>query len=311
MRLLLIGQKAFGADALSALAKDGAEIVGAVAGTSDVDREDQVETVARDLKIDCMRAGSLKSPDVARWVSERRPDLIAMAFVTLYMPKSLASLAPLGAINFHPSLLPLHRGISSLPWTILSGDTTAGLSIYFVDEGMDTGDVIVQKRVDISEDDDFKSLYFKKIYPLGLSAICEAVRLVASGNPPRMKQDDSASSYDPPLGREHLILDWSAPVETNSRRIRAGNPGIGGVTWMDDGAEVRVYGCKKSDVSSVGGELGRILDVGESGILVQGVDGGLLLTNLCVPGEAKLNGAEFAAKYGISEGRRFVGSTDS
>ncbi|MDR3253978.1 MAG: methionyl-tRNA formyltransferase [Synergistaceae bacterium] len=307
MRLLLIGQKAFGADALLALAKDGAEIVGAVVGSSDRDREDQVETVARDLKIDCVRTGSLKKPDVAQWVSERRPDLIAMAFVTLYMPKSLANVAPLGAINFHPSLLPLHRGISSLPWTILSGDTAAGLSIYFVDESMDTGDVVVQKRVEISDDDDFKSLYFKKIYPLGLSAICEAVRLVASGNPPRIKQDDSASSYDPPLGREHLVLDWSDPVEMNSRRIRAGNPGIGGVTRMDDGAEVRAYGCKKYGATSTGGAPGRILSVDESGILVQGADGALLLTNLCVSGEAKLNGAEFAAKYGISEGRRFIG----
>ncbi|MDR3279512.1 MAG: hypothetical protein LBT23_03270 [Synergistaceae bacterium] len=307
MRLLLIGQKAFGADALSALAKDGAEIVGAVVGTSDSDREDQVEIVARDLKIDYMRTGSLKKPDVAQWVSERRPDLIAMAFVTLYMPKSLASLAPLGTINFHPSLLPLHRGISSLPWTILSGDTMAGLSIYFVDEGMDTGDVIVQKRVEVAEDDDFKSLYFKKIYPLGLSAICEAVRLIASGNPPRMRQDDSASSYDPPLGREHLILDWSASVETNSRRIRAGNPGTGGVTRMDDGVEVRVYGCKKGGAPSVGGEVGRVLSVGDSGILVQSADGALLLTNLCVPGDAKLSGAEFAVKYGLSEGRRFIG----
>jgi methionyl-tRNA formyltransferase len=190
----LIGQKAFGADALSALAKNGVELAGAVVAASGSGREDPLEEAAKKVGADCLKTGSLRTPEVKEWVSKRNPDLIVMAFVTLYMPMSLAETAPLGALNFHPSLLPLHRGISAIPWTILHGDKRAGLSIHFVDEGIDTGDVVVRKEVEVSDDDDFKTLYFKKIYPLGISAVCEAVGLVASGNPPRMKQDESKAS---------------------------------------------------------------------------------------------------------------------
>ncbi|MDR1966713.1 MAG: hypothetical protein LBQ36_08385 [Synergistaceae bacterium] len=306
MRVLLIGQKAFGADVLSALAKGPAEIVGALVGTSDTERQDQVETVASEFGVRCFKTASLRKPEVTSWVKERRPDLIVMAFVTLYMPMSLAEASPLGAINFHPSLLPLHRGVSALPWTILCGDKIAGLSVYFVDEGIDTGDVIVQKQADIDESDDFKTLYFKKIYPLGVEAVCEAVSLVASGNPPRVKQDDSMSSYEPPLAREHLVIDWDDAVELNSRKIRAGNPGIGGVTRLDDGREVRVYGCRKCAEVPSGAKPGEIISIGGDGMLVKGLDGGLLLANLGLPGEPKLDGAKFAQTHGLSGARSFI-----
>ncbi|MDR3353561.1 MAG: hypothetical protein LBO21_00825, partial [Synergistaceae bacterium] len=93
MRVLLIGQKSFGADALSSLAKDGVELAGAIVGASDAGIEDPVEKAAGSLNIDCMKTVSLKKPEVREWVLERKPDLIVMAFVTLYMPMSLASAA--------------------------------------------------------------------------------------------------------------------------------------------------------------------------------------------------------------------------
>jgi methionyl-tRNA formyltransferase len=301
----LIGQKSFGADALSELAKRGVELAGAVAGTSDADRVDPVEEAAGRLGIDCLKTGSLKNQAVMDWVSERKPDLMVMAFVTLYMPMSLAGLAPRGALNFHPSLLPLHRGISAIPWTILCGDKRAGLSIHFVDEGIDTGDVVVQKEVDVADDDDFKTLYFKKIYPLGISAVCEAVELAASGNPPRIKQDESKSTYEPPLRKEHLELDWSGTVEMNHRKIRAGTPGFGGVTRLEDGREVSVYGCRKVDAQREGAKDGQIVRIDEEGIVVRCPDGALLLTSLRLSGGEKLSGAGFASAYALSPGDSF------
>jgi methionyl-tRNA formyltransferase len=303
----LIGQKAFGADALSSLAEEGVELAGAVAQASGGDREDPVEEVAGKLGIACLKTGSLKTQEVRGWVSERAPDLIVMAFVTLYMPMSLASIAPSGTLNFHPSLLPRHRGINAIPWTILCGDKRAGLSVHFVDEGIDTGDVVVQKEVDIADDDDFKSLYFKKIYPLGISAIREAVGLVASGNPPRMKQDESKSTYEPPIKKEDLMLDWSGSIDMNHRKIRAGNPGFGGVTWLEDGREASVYGCKKSGKTrQKGAKDGQIVRIDEGGITVQCSDGTLLLTSLRLQGGEKLSGAGFTSAYSLSVGDRFI-----
>lgn len=306
MRVLLIGQKAFGADALAALVRDRVELVGALIGTSDLERADPLEAVAAEAGIDSLKVDNLMAPEVEDWVRERRPDLIVMAFVTLYMPMSLARVAPLGALNFHPSLLPLHRGISAIPWTILCGDEQAGLSVYFVDEGMDTGEVVVQKAVDVDAEDDFKSLYFKKIYPLGVEAIVEAVRLVAMGNPPRVRQDESRAGYEPPIGRRHLTINWSDHVEQNRRRVRAGTPGLGGIAFLEDGREMRIYGCKRigqAQQSRV--KAGQVVEVKEGGILVQGTGGMLLLTNLCLAGEAKMDGGTFAANYGVSPGTAF------
>ncbi len=305
MRILLIGQKAFGAEVLTALTKEPVELVGAVVGTGKPDLTDQVETAALEHGIDYIKVSSLKTPQVMEWVSQRKPDLIVMAFVTLYIPMPLVELAPQGAINFHPSLLPLHRGINALPWTILSGDKTAGLSVYFVDDGIDTGDVIVQKSVEIEEKDDFKSLYFEKIFPLGVQAVCEAVALIASGDPPRKKQDDNRASYEPPLKREHLLIRWSEGVRAARNKIRAGNPGIGGVSMLG-GKEVRIYGARISGLPvQKDAAPGTVLSV-EGGVHVQARDGVLELTTLAVAGERKVPAADFVCANGVSAGARFT-----
>ena len=293
MRVLLIGQKAFGAEVLRAFAKESIELVGAIVGTKELEQEDAVETVAREIGVDCFKTNSLRAEEVLEWARERRPDLIAMAFVTLYMPKSLVDVAPMGAINFHPSLLPLHRGISSLPWTILCGDKIAGLSVYFIDEGMDTGDVIVQKSVEIAPDDDFKTLYFKKIFPLGVQAMCEAVRLIAAGDPPRKKQDEALASYEPPLKREHLILRWEESAEQNLRKVHAGNPGIGAIASLN-GREVRIYTAAISNLVA-DGVPGQVLSF-EGGIHVKTGEGVLRIDTLCYAGDKKMSAADFCRR---------------
>ncbi len=303
MRVLLIGQKAFGADVLRALDKEAVELAGAVVGTKDLAAEDAVETVAAEIGVDCIKVASLRTEEIRQWVRERTPDLIVMAFVTLYMPKSLADVAPLGAINFHPSLLPLHRGISALPWTILCGDKLAGLSVYFVDEGMDTGDVIVQKSVEIGPDDDFKTLYFKKVFPLGVEAVCEAVRLISAGNPPRTKQDEALSSYEPPLKKEHLVLRWEESAELNLRKIHAGNPGTGAVTALN-GREVRIYGAVRADVGENGVPGSAV--VTEKGLFVRTGDGALRIDTLCFAGEKKMSAEAFLQANAAESGFAFA-----
>lgn len=301
MRVLLIGQKAFGSDALAALADEPVELVGAVVAAADQRRADPLEAAAKARGIDCLKTASLGSGAVSDWVTARRPDLLVMAFVTLYLPMSLAALAPLGAINFHPSLLPAHRGISALPWTILCGDRLAGLSVYFVDEGVDTGDVIVQKSVEIGEDDDVKTLYFKKIYPLGVRALCEAVALVAAGNPPRIRQDEAAAGYDPPLSREHLLIDWGSGLEDARRKIRAGNPGPGGVALLD-GREARIYGGRRSPrPAPIPAAPGAVLAIDRDGIHVTTADGVLLITSLGYAGCEKMQAAGFAAAHALTD----------
>lgn len=306
MRILFIGQKSFGADTLMALAAANVNIVGVVVGTNSLEREDPVEVVAKQCNVEYIKITNLKSPKVALWVSEKTPDLIVMAFVTLYMPMSLAELAPMGAINFHPSLLPLHRGISALPWTILSGDKQAGLSVYYLDDGIDTGDVIIQKSVDVTNDDDLKTLYFNKIYPLGIIAITEAIALIEHGCAPRIKQDEAQSTYEPPLKREHLLLNWQHSLEHNRRKIRAANPGIGAAAMLN-GQEVRIFGCTSCDMPIKDIAVpGDIIGISQEGIFVQMLDGVLVITNLCYIKGEKQSAQQFAVENGLNCGDNFL-----
>lgn len=303
MKVLLIGQKAFGADVLKAYLEKPIELVGAIVGTNDLEKEDAVEAAAREANIDCIKVNSLKTADVKSWVEAKKPDLIAMAFVTLYMPMDLVQAAPLGAINFHPSLLPLHRGISALPWTILCGDKTAGLSVYFIDGGMDTGDVIVQKSVEIG-DDDFKDLYFKKIYPLGIQAMCEAIDLILTGNPPRVKQDDALATSEPKLKREHLLIHWSGSSEEILRKVRAGNPGIGASAEYR-GREVRIFAAGRCDPGSTDSAPGTVISLAD-GICVRTGDGAVCIKTISVPPERKMSAQAFAEKEGLKAGSSFA-----
>lgn len=302
MKIVLVGQKAFGASVLEAYVKNGFDIAGIVVGTKDLEKEDQVETVAKTYGLDCIKVDSLKTESVFNWIKNKKPDLIAMAFVTLFMPNTIVKLAPLGTINFHPSLLPLHRGISALPWTILSGDKIAGLSVYYVDDGMDTGDIIIQKETPVN-DLDFKTLYFENIFPLGVDAMVEAINKISNKTAPRIKQDDSKATYEPPLRREHLLIDWDDSTEMILRKIRAGNPGIGGVSMFGE-REVRIFTAEKQE-NNQNAKNGEIISV-KNGIEVKTSDGSILIDSICSLGEKKIKSVEYAKLNNIKIGNSFA-----
>lgn len=299
MKVLIIGQKAFGADVLSALLEKKINVVGTIVGSNDISIVDPIEEVSNLHGIPIIKTSSLKKKDVEQFILECNPHLIVMAFVTLYMPQNLTDIVPMGAINFHPSLLPAHRGISALPWTILSGDKIAGLTVYHLDSGMDTGDIIIQKSVPVDDDDDFKTLYFKKIFPLGIKAVCEAVTMLAAGNAPRIKQTEEGASYDPPLNKEHLKVNWDESLEIHRRKIRAGNPGIGAISELRK-QQVHIYGSQRTEGKPLADvKAGTIIKIDSEGIYVNCIDGILKLTVLCFEGFKKTAAHDFATENSI------------
>lgn len=299
MRVLVIGQKAFGADVLLALLEKKVNIVGVIIGTDDISLVDPIEEVANLNKISIIKTTDLKEENVEQFIIKCNPDLMVMAFVTLYMPQSLIDIAPMGAINFHPSLLPAHRGISALPWTILSGDKVAGLTIYHVDSGIDTGDIIIQKSVPIDDNDDLKTLYFKKIFPLGVEAVCEAVTMLEEDNAPRIKQTEEGASYEPPLKKEYLKINWDESLEIHRRKIRAGNPGMGAISELRK-QQVHIYGSQRTEGKPLADvKAGTIIKIDSEGIYVNCIDGILKLTVLCFEGSKKAAAHNFAIENSI------------
>jgi methionyl-tRNA formyltransferase len=234
MRIILVGQAAFAEKTLEKLVGKGDEVAAVYCPPdSPSGKFDPVKQKAIQLGIPVRQHKSLKAPEVREEFLALNADLAILAFVTQIVPQQVFSVPKLGSICFHPSLLPKYRGASAINWALIKGETVTGLSLFWVDPGIDTGPVLLQKQVTVDPDDTTGSLYFNKIFPLGVEAIVEAVDLIKASNPPRIVQDESKATYDPPCRDEHATIDWSKPALEIYNLIRGCDPQPGAHTiWQ-------------------------------------------------------------------------------
>jgi methionyl-tRNA formyltransferase len=303
MRVAVIGQAAFGEAVLKRLREDGVEVVG-VSGPPPPEggRPDALWKAAGEAGIPCVPTADLKGDaGKAAWAG-LRADLCVMAFVTEILPEDVFGIPRLGTIQYHPSLLPLHRGISSMNWPIIFGEAETGLTIFWPDKGIDTGPVLLQKRVEIGPDETVGSLYFNKVFPMGVEAMAEAVAIVAAGTAPRIAQDHAIATYEPQCRDEHARIPWHAPAERVYALIRGCNPQPGAWTTFD-GATVRVFDCTLLR-EPVPGMPGRVLALGEQGLEVRLNGGVLRIARVQPDGSPKRPAAEWAAEAGVEVGSR-------
>lgn len=302
MRLAVMGQAAFGEAVFKRLLEDGHEI--AVVSAPSVDaRPDPLWAAADAAGIPRVETRALKTDaGIERWRAVAA-DLCVMAFVTEIVPAEALSAPKLGTIQYHPSLLPLHRGASAMNWAIINGDAETGLSIFWPDRGIDTGPILLQKRVDIAPEDTLGTLYFGKLFPMGVDAIAESVGLVAKGKAPRTEQRQELGTYEPICGDEHANIAWYAPAERVSSLIRGCNPAPGAWTIFE-GQRLRIFDCQLLG-KQVEGLPGAVLNVGEDGFDVR-LNGDVLHVGRVQPeGQKKLPAAEWAADAGLKPGFRF------
>jgi methionyl-tRNA formyltransferase len=220
-----------------------------------------------------------------------------MAYVLLFVPEEALNVPKYGSIQYHPSLLPWHKGPSSINWPIIMGRKKTGLSIFWPDNGLDTGPILLQKEVDIEVDDTLGSVYFNKLYPLGVEAMMEAIELVRDGKAPREAQDPDAGSYEGWCRKEDVQIDWSKPTEEVYNLIRGANPQPGAWTTFD-GAEVKVFDSRKTEGS---GEPGSLLALDDDGIVVATADGAIKIQKVRA-NAGKVTAAEYAAAGGLEVG---------
>lgn len=240
MRIVLFGQAAFGKDVFTALVEAGEEIV-AVSTPRAGSRPDPLFEAAVERHIPVIETPALRQDEPFKQYLDLKPDLLVFAFVTDIVRKRVLDAATYGAIQYHPSLLPAHRGRTAMNWAIMSGATTTGLTIFWVDEGIDTGPIILTREVEIGPDDSVGSIYFDRLYPMGVEALVEAVRLVREGTAPREEQDESIATYEPPAATEHARLDWMQHGRVVHNIIRGSDPQPGATTTLR-GVPVRLFG---------------------------------------------------------------------
>jgi methionyl-tRNA formyltransferase len=279
LRIALVGQAAFGEKTLERLARAYQVVAVYCPPDAPGGRTDPLKAKALELGISVRQPKSMKGDDVLREFAELRADLGVLAFVTVIVPERVIQLPKLGTICFHPSLLPRYRGGSAINWQIIRGETRGGLTVFWTDAGIDTGPILLQKDLAIGPDDTVGSLYYEKIFPLGLDAVEEAVRLIAEGHAPKLPQDESLASHDPLCREQHVGIDWSRPGREVYNLVRGSDPQPG--AWARHlGEPVRLYDCRLR--SGGKGEPGRVLGIGPQGAELALVDGVLLVGRMRV-----------------------------
>src|SRR5438132_6422319 len=309
MRIVVHGQQAFGKAVLEALLKRGDEVVAVYAAPEKPGQKiDPLKEAALAAGLPVHQPASYRKPEVWEQFRALAPDLQVMAYVTLFVPEEFLSIPTHGSIQYHPSLLPAYRGPSAINWPIIKGDTETGLSIFWPDNGLDTGAVLLQKKTPISATDTLGTVYFDRLFPMGVEAMMEAVDLVKAGKAPRIKQDEAKATYEGRCGADNAHIDWGKPWEQIDRLIRGCNPAPGAWSTLA-GKVLKIFDAKPlpaKDPKGIAGKMGEIVAVEADGITVVCADGRFKLTRVQPADSKKIEAGEWAKAANLATGTRLT-----
>jgi methionyl-tRNA formyltransferase len=307
MRIVVHGQQAFGKAVLEALLKRGENVIAAyVAPEKEGAKADPLKEAALAAKLPVYQPASYRKSEVWDEFRALQPDLQVMAFVTLFVPEDFLKIPTHGSIQYHPSLLPAYRGPSAINWPMIKGETETGLTIFWPNNGLDTGDVLLQKRTPISASDTLGSVYFDRLFPMGVEAMLEAVDLVKVGKAPRIKQDETKATYEGRCGPDNAHIDWGKPWLQIDHLIRGCNPAPGAWSKLD-GKAVKIFDAKPlpaKDPKGIAGKMGEIAAIDGDGFTVVCADGRFKVTRVQADGP-KIAASEFATSAKLTPGMRF------
>ncbi len=303
MRIILVGQGPFGEKVLEKLIQKGEDVVGVFSPPDK--RGEAMKALAEKSGIAFSRPNLMKDPEVYNTYVKLKPELVILAFVTDILPEKLLAIPSLGTICYHPSILPRHRGASAINWAIIQDDTRTGLTIFWVDKGIDTGPILLQKEVGISPNDTTGSLYFSALSPMGVDAMTEAVKLIKEGKAPRIPQDESKASYEPPCDDRVASVDFEKAGKDVYNLIRGCDPQPGAHT-IHKGKKIRFYDAKMFS-STTERQPGEITTIEERSLEIAVKGGVIRVAKLKVEKGEKIGPIEFAGLAGVKIGDRLGG----
>ena len=303
MRIALIGQAGFGADVLKGLLAKGRQVVGVFCPRDRGSKVDPLKEAAQEVGVPVFQPPRMKDPEAYDQMVSLNPDLAVLAFVTDIVPGKVLDVPKIGSICYHPSILPKYRGASAINWAVINGESKSGLTIFWVDAGIDTGDMLLQKEVEIGPEETTGTVYFNKLYPMGVDAVIEAVDLIAEGKAPRMAQDHSKATYDPPCDEKVAGLDWGKPGREVFNFIRGCDPQPGATTTFK-GETVKLYNAKFLEEAHQASP-GEILEVTDKGLKVAVQGGAMLIGRLRTKELGKVKAPEFIQARQPQAGERF------
>ena len=274
MRIVLIGQAAFAEQALATLHQRGEKIVHVFAPPDPpAGRPDLLKLKAQSLGLPLSQPASFRSDDAFDQFKALDADLAILAFVTIIVPERILYTPRYTSICFHPSLLPRHRGANAINWAIIDGDAETGITWFWPDKGIDTGPILLQRRVPIGSEDSTGSLYFNQIFPLGIATMIEAIELIKTGNAPRVIQDESLATYESPCRDEHAAIDFAKPARVIYNLIRGCDPQPGAYAKLGV-SRLRLYDASFEPIAEIA-PSGTVLGIDQNGMRLA-TDGGVI-----------------------------------
>jgi methionyl-tRNA formyltransferase len=305
MRIAIVGQQDFGKAVLEAFLARGDKVAGVFCAPEKPGaKADALKSAAQEKGVPVLQFQSLRSDEAKSALRKLDAEIGIMAFVLQFAPQDFVNIPKHGTIQYHPSLLPKYRGPSSINWPIIRGDTRTGLTIFRPTDGLDEGPVLLQKETGIGPDDTLGSVYFDRLFPMGVQAMLEAADLVVAGRHREIPQDESQASYEGWCRKAEARINWANHVDFIYNLIRGCNPAPGAWTTLD-GTELQIFDARKIPVRAFGavkGRIGEVVEVGERSFQITAQGGRIEVLRAKLGEGKKLAAAELIALGQIKAG---------
>jgi methionyl-tRNA formyltransferase len=309
MRIVFIGTGEIGVPTLEALLKSEHDVVGMVTQPDKpVGRAQQIEpppikkaltrngglqtaagqsAAGKPPLLEILQPAKIRDPQAIEQVRALVPDAIVVMAYGQILPRDVLEIPKIACLNLHASLLPRWRGAAPVQAAVAAGDQETGITVMYMDEGLDTGDILLRRTIDILPADTGGSLH-DRLAQIAPEALVESLRLLTAGSAPRIPQDNEHATYAAKLKREDGKIDWSEPAEVIERKIRAFNPWPGAFTPMD-GQNLKIFSATVVDLS---GQPGKILR-SEKELVIAAGKGALSLGEVQMEGKKRMSATEF------------------
>jgi methionyl-tRNA formyltransferase len=293
MRIVFIGAGDIGLPALQGLLNSEHDVVGIVTqpdkpvGRAQLVEPPPIKKAVAAKKIPVLQPRRIKEAEGIEEIRILKPDLIVVMAYGQILPRDVLEIPKIACLNLHASLLPRWRGAAPIQAAIAAGDGQTGITVMYMDEGLDTGDILLQSTIPIHADDTGGSLH-DRLAQIAAEALVKSLELLTKKSAPRIPQNNARATYAPKLKREDGKIDWLDPAEAIERKIRAFNPWPGAFMKLE-GRNLKIF---SATIVALRGTPGEILH-GEKELVVAARDGALSLGEVQLEGKRRMSAAEF------------------
>src|SRR5256885_949685 len=293
MRIVFIGAGEIGVPTLQALLNSDHQVVGVVTQPDKpVGREQQIEPppikkAIAGIAVPILQPARVKDAEAIEEIRSLKPDVIVVMAYGQILPRDVLEIPKVACLNLHASLLPRWRGAAPIQASIAAGDRETGITVMYMDEGLDTGDILLQTKIAIASNETGGSLH-DRLAEIAPEALAEAVLLLDKEKAPRLPQENEFATYASKLERKHGRIDWSESAEAIERKIRAFDPWPGAFMEIDH-RHLKIFSATTADHKGKPGEISQK----ENELIVAAGEGALSLGEVQLEGKRRMSAAEF------------------